>query len=600
MKESIRYAVAAAVLGVATLHANGAPSAPAATTVAAVSHGTVADRLAAQNALFDQYYESVLKAHPEVATAYGDYRYNNKLSDRSLAASAREHGRTRAFLARLNLIPTTGFSDQDVLSHEVLARQLDDALKNYEFREHEMPVSQMDGPHVALADLPLSVPLDTVAHYEDYIARLHQIPKVFKDVEEVLRKGRADHLMPVGFLLDKVPGQCAGVIAANPFLTPIDKMPSGFSVADRERLSRAIRSTVDAYVLPAYRQFSDFIARDYAPYGRTALSVVTLEGGEARYRNDIRSKTTISDLSPDEIHALGLREIERIQGEMLTIARGKGFADLASFRKSLADDPKYRPTSEGEILEDYRRYIAQMQDKLPSLFGFIPDSPVTVEAIPAFQAAMATHYQTGTPDGSRPGRVVVATSDYAHRSLIGNEATAYHEALPGHHLQLSVAQQLKNLPKFRLHSGNSGYAEGWALYSEVLGKEVGFYNDPVSDYGRLASELLRAVRLVVDTGIHAKGWTRDQVVDFMRNTAATDEPSIQSEADRYIAWPGQALAYKLGQLQIIALRERASRELGAAFDVRAFHDQVLGGGSLPLNLLESRIDAWIEATKARR
>jgi uncharacterized protein (DUF885 family) len=600
MSKSIRLGVAAAVLGAATLIAPGAPSAAATAIAVAAAHGTVADRLAAQNELFDQYYEWFLKAHPETATSFGDYRYNNKLSDRSLGAVAQENARERAFLTRLNSIPTSGFSDQDVLSHKVLARQLEASLKTYEFREHEMPVSQMDGPHIDFADLPLSVPLDTVAHYDDYVARLHQIPKVFRDTEEVLRKGRADHLMPVRFLLEKVPGQCAGVIAANPFLKPIDKMPSSFSAADRERLSRAIRSTVDAEVLPAYRQFSDFIAHDYAPYGRVALSVATLEGGEGRYLNDIRTNTTIRTARPDEIHALGLREIERIQGEMAAIARAKGFTDLASFRKALADDPKYRPTSEDQILEDYRRYIGQIRAKLPSLFGLIPDSPVTVEAIPAFQSAMATHYQTGTPDGSRPGRVVVATSDYEHRSLIDNEATAYHEALPGHHFQLSVAQQLKNLPKFRRHSDNSGYVEGWALYSEALGKEVGFYNDPVSDYGRLSSELFRAVRLVVDTGIHAKGWTRDQVVEFMRKTGSIDEPSIQSETDRYIAWPGQALAYKLGQLKIVALRERATRELGPAFDIRSFHDQVLGGGSLPLDLLEMRIDDWIAAMKARR
>jgi uncharacterized protein (DUF885 family) len=247
--------------------------------------------------------------------------------------------------------------------------------------------------------------------------------------------------------------------------------------------------------LPAYRAFSSFIATEYAPYGRTTLAVTSLLGGEQRYRNDIRSRTTVSNLTPDQIHQIGLREIDRIQAIMLSIAQQQGFTDLASFRESLKTNPKY---------------IAQMQSKLPELFGFIPGSPVTVEAIPDFQAAMATHYQPGTPDGKRPGRVIVATSNFAQRTLIDDEAIAYHEGIPGHHMQLSVAQQLAALPKFRQHGGNSGYVEGWALYAEQLGKEVGFYQDPVSDYGRLSSELFRAVRLVVDTGIHSQGWTRDQ------------------------------------------------------------------------------------------
>ena len=240
-----------------------------------------------------------------------------------------------------------------------------------------------------------------------------------------------------------------------------------------------------------------------------------------------------------------------------------------------------------------------MQPKLPELFGFIPGSPVTVEAIPDFQSAMATHYQTGTPDGKRPGRIVVATAHFAQRTLIDDEATAYHEGIPGHHMQLSVAQKLTNLPKFRQHSHNSGYIEGWALYAEQLGKEVGFYQDPVSDYGRLSSELFRAVRLVVDTGIHSMGWSRDQVVAFFRQSAAVDEPTIQAETDRYIAWPAQALSYKLGQLKFRELRDRAQKELGPKFDIRSFHDEMLSGGVLPLDLLDARTNSWIRAQKVK-
>ncbi len=569
--------------------------------VASVSfaENSATTRLASQNALFEEWYEAGLKASPERATAFGDYRYNDRLNDVSLAEVARRERENEAYLARLKAISTDGFAEQDVLSHELMQRSLEQAMANYNFKEYEMPVSQMDGPHTGLADLPLAVPLDSVKHYEDYVARLHQIPRVFTQTEEVLRAGMRDNLMPVKFLLEKVPAQCSGIIVADPFLLPLKKFPANFSDTDKAKLTQEITEAVKNEVLPAYQQFSEFIAKEYAPHGRTTLSVTSLPGGEARYANNIRSRTTISTMTPDAIHQLGLREIDRIEADMLVIAKKEGFADLASFRESLKTNPKYKPTSSEQILEDYRRYIAQMQPKLPELFTFIPGAPVTVEAIPAFQSAMATHYQTGTPDGKRPGRVSVATSDYEKRTLIDDEATAYHEGIPGHHMQLSVAQTLTGLPKFRLHNGNSGYAEGWALYAEQLGKEVGFYQDPVSDYGRLSSELFRAVRLVVDTGIHSKGWTRDQVVEFFRKSGSVDEPTIQSETDRYIAWPGQALSYKLGQLKFRELRERAKTELGPKFDIRTFHDEMLNGGSLPLDLLDARTNGWIAEQKAK-
>lgn len=559
----------------------------------------VATRLAAQNALFEEQYEAGLKMSPERATAYGDYRYNDRLSEASLASITLREMVNEGYLARLKAISTTGFPEQDVLSHDLMVRSLEQGIESYKFKEYEMPVSQMDGPHTGLADLPLAVPFDSVKHYDDYIARLHQIPRVFTQTEEVLRQGMKDNLMPVKFLLEKVPAQCSGVIASDPFLIPLKKLPASFSEADKARLTKEITNAVNNEVLPAYKQFSEFIATEYAPHGRTTLSIASLPGGEARYVNDIRARTTVSDKTPDEIHQLGLREIERIEAEMTAIAKKEGFADLASFRESLKTNPKYIPTSSDQILDDYRKYIAQMQPMLPKLFTNIPGAPVTVEAIPAFQAAMATHYQGGTPDGKRPGRVSVATSDFAHRTLIDDEATAYHEGIPGHHMQISVAQTLTGLPKFRLHSGNSGYIEGWALYSEQLGKEVGFYQDPVSDYGRLSSELFRAVRLVVDTGIHSKGWTREQVVEFFRKSGAVDEPTIQSETDRYIAWPGQALSYKLGQLKFRELRDRAQKELGSKFDIRTFHDEMLNGGALPLDLLDARTNAWIAEQKGK-
>jgi uncharacterized protein (DUF885 family) len=403
--------------------------------------------------------------------------------------------------------------------------------------------------------------------------------------------------MPVQFLLEKLPVQCQGIIDADPFLTPTKKYPAEISPEDQKRLTQQITAAIETEVIPAYKSFASFLSTEYAPRGRTTLAITSLPDGEKRYQNDIYGRTT-TRMSADEIHQLGLREIERIQSEMLVIGKKEGFADLASFRASLKTNPKYIPTSPDQILDDFRHYIAQMEPMLPRLFTLLPKSPVTVEAIPAFQAAAATHYVTGTPDGKRPGRVVVATSKFTERSLVDDEAIAYHEGVPGHHMQLSVQQQLTGLPKFRLHGlGFNAYTEGWALYAEQLGKEVGFYQDPVSDYGRLSSELFRAVRLVVDTGIHSKGWTRDQVVDFFRKSGAVDEPTIQSETDRYIAWPAQALSYKLGQLKIRELRERARKELGAKFDIRAFHDEILNGGTLPLDMLEARTDKWIAQQK---
>jgi uncharacterized protein (DUF885 family) len=556
-------------------------------------------RLAEQNALFEEQYESDLKAHPEAATSFGDYRYNDQLSDFSIAGANSQHSRDTGFLKRLNAISTAGFREQDVLSHQVMARVLEQRIADYDFKEYEMPVNQMSGPHVRLADLPLAVPFDSVKQYEDYISRLHQIPRVFTQTEEVLRAGKNDQLMPVRFLLEKVPAQCLGVIAGDPFLAPTRKYPGVIPEDEQRRLTKEITTTVVNEVLPAYLAFAAFISEEYAPFGRTTLSVTTLPGGEKRYLNDIRSRTTLSKLTPDQIHQIGLREIDRIQADMLAIARREGFTDLAAFRAAAKDNPKYRPVSAGQIVEDFRKYIAQMQPKLPELFGVVPGAPVTVEPMPDFEPGNATHYQTGTPDGKRPGRVVVAVANFGQRSLIDDEAVAYHEGVPGHHMQLSVAQTLPDLPKFRQHGGNSGYVEGWALYAEQLGREVGFYQDPVSDYGRLSSELFRAVRLVVDTGIHSKGWTRDQVVEFFRKTDAVDEPTLQAETDRYIAWPAQALAYKLGQLKFRELRERARKELGTRFDLRAFHDEMLNGGVLPLDLLDSRTNQWIAAQKHR-
>jgi uncharacterized protein (DUF885 family) len=560
--------------------------------------GPLADRLTKQNALFDEQYESDLLHFPESATAYGDYRYNDKLTNRSLAAIAQRDSINRAFLTRLQAIDTAGFSDQDLMSHDVMARILEQRIADFDLKEYEMPINTQGGVHTALADLPLAVPFDSVRRYEDYIARLHAIPLALTQTIEVLRAGMKDSLMPVRFIAELIPVQCQGIISADPFLSPTKKYPAGISAADQQRLTQEIKTAIDHDVMPAYRNFASFIKTEYAPHGRTTLAITSLPNGEKRYQNDIYARTT-TRMTADEIHQLGLKEIDRIQAEMLAIAQKEGFKDLASYRASLKTNPKYIPKSADQILDDFRHYIGQMEPKLPDLFSLLPKSPVTVEAIPPFDASAQTHYVTGTPDGKRPGRVVVATSNFAKRSLINDEAVAYHEGVPGHHMQLSVQQQMTTLPKFRQHAGGgfNAYIEGWALYAEQLGKEVGFYQDPASDFGRLSSELFRAVRLVLDTGIHSKGWSRDQVVDFFRKSGAVDEPTIQTETDRYISWPAQALSYKIGQLKFRELRDRAQKELGAKFDIRKFHDEMISGGALPLDLLDARTDKWIAQQK---
>ena len=551
----------------------------------------VADRVAKQNALFDEFYETGLKNAPELATAFGDYRYNSQLGQYSLAEIARRHEEADGFLNRLKEIPTDGMTDKDLLSHQLLQRQLERDDVSYDLKNFEMPINQQNGVHTRLADLPLSVPLDSVQHYQDYISRLHQIPRVLDQTTEVMRQGLKDGLMPPKLVLEKLPGQCDGIIAANPFLLPTKKFPKEFSEDDKKRLTDEMTKAINEDVFPAYKKFAEFLRTDYDPKGRAEISVETLPDGKRRYAEAVKFMTTLN-ITPAEVHELGLKEVERITAEMTKLAKAQGKKDLASFREAINSDPNWKPKSEQQIVDDFKKYIDQMQPKLPELFGLLPKAPVTVEPIPDFAKAAATHYVAGTPDGKRAGRVVVAVSDPTTRSLVDDEATAYHEGVPGHHMQISIAQTLPDLPKFRLHGFYSAYAEGWALYSEELGKEIGFYKDPVSDYGRLNSELFRAVRLVVDTGIHDKNWSRQQVIDYM-HANDTNDTLAQSEADRYIAWPGQALAYKMGQLTIRKLRDEAKAQLGTKFDIKAFHDEILNGGAMPLDLLQDRVHRWI-------
>jgi uncharacterized protein (DUF885 family) len=412
-----------------------------------------------------------------------------------------------------------------------------------------------------------------------------------------------DHLMPPKFLLAKIADQADGIAAQagenSPFAQPLKAMPKSFSAADRARLTADLLKAVNEQVIPAYTKFAKFVRDQYAPAGRTEPGVWSLPNGDARYAANVASTTT-TRMTPDEIHQLGLREVARIEGEMLKVAKQLGFADLKSCNAALNADPALHGHSRQEIVDLYTRYIDQMWAKLPQLFGRLPKAKLIVLPTEEFREkeASGAEYNQGTPDGSRPGHVMVNTGNFEKRTLINIETTAYHEGVPGHHMQIAIAQELPSLPPFRQQSNYIAFVEGWALYSEDLGREVGFYQDPHNLYGHLQDEMLRAIRLVVDTGLHAKHWSRDQVVKFFHDHSGIDEVEVQSETDRYIVWPSQALGYKIGALKIKELREHARAELGSKFDIRAFHDEVLGAGALPLDVLEQRIDAWIKATKA--
>jgi len=575
-------------------------------SLASSAHGKDAQSLDVRrqqlNKLIAEEWEYELRESPELATIIGDYRYNDRWSDGSLAHVAQTKKDLQDWLARFEAVDITGFPEQEKLNQSLMVRDLKLRLEGIDLKNYEMPVDQFYGVHLLLAQFVALVPFDSTRHYEDYLSRLHKVPQVLDEIIEVLKQGEKDRLMPPRFLLEKTVTQCKSIAEpageANAFGQPAARFADGVPAADRKRLHDAVVAAVDNEVRPAYTRLANFLAMEYAPKGRTDPGLWALPDGDARYRFRIRQQTT-TGMDPEAIHQLGLREVALIEGEQLVIAKKLGFDDLASFRAFVKADPKMFATSREQLLEKYRQYIKQMEPKLPKIFGLLPKTSVEVRPVEEFQekeAASASYIQ-GTPDGSRPGIIRVNTGDFAHRTLMNVESTAYHEGIPGHHLQISIAQTLPGLPPFRQQAGYTGYTEGWALYSERLGKDVGFYQDPYSDYGRLSDEMLRAIRLVLDTGVHYKHWTRQQMIDFFHAHSSEDEPGVQAETDRYIAIPAQALAYKLGQLEILKLRDRARAELGSKYDIRAFHDEILNGGALPLDVLDARVTAWIAAQK---
>ncbi len=572
-------------------------------TLSAAPADDLAARRKTLDALLAEHWEYTLSHSPEFASILGDKRWNDKVSDLSEREILADQAKDREWLARLRQIDTSGFPEQEALTKTLFVRGLEESIAHERFRNWEMPVSQMSGIHLNAPQLVSLLSFKTVKDYDDYVARLKQLPTQFDDVTARMRKGLAEGLMQPKFLLEKVATQSEG-IAGNtpedsPFARPLAAMPKEFSAGDAARIREAVLGAIRDAVLPAYVKFARFVRQEYAPRGRTEPGMWSLPDGAARYAAQVKVLTT-TDKTPEEIHRIGLEQVAELERQMMVIARKQGFTDLKTFNASIEKNPKLHFQSREEILVRYRKFIDQMREKLPALFGRLPKAGVEVDAVESFREkeASGAQYNQGAKDGSRPGRVMVNTSEPEKRAWISTESTAYHEGVPGHHLQISIAQELDELPPIRQQTNYGAFVEGWALYSERLGKEVGFYQDPYSDYGRLQDEMLRAIRLVVDTGFHQKKWTREQVVRFFHDHSAIAEVEVQSETDRYIAWPGQALGYKLGQLKILELRDRAKKALGSRFDIRAFHDQILGAGALPLDVLDRRIDGWIASVKA--
>ena len=555
------------------------------------------------NRLLADEWEYTLRTQPELATQVGDNRYNDRLSDFSDKAIADDLEHARQALTRFEAIDVTGFPEQEKLNRALMLRSLHETLDSAQFKDWEMPATQFGGIHLGYASLPFDSPFRNVKDYEDYLSRLHQIPRVLEQAMGHMRDGLRDHRMPPKYLLEKVSTQAQQIaddpLDKSPFTDSLRKFPDSISEADRKLQREKIESAVKNEVAPAYAKFAKFVRDDYAPHGRLDPGVWALPDGEARYRFAVRHQTT-TDFTADQIHQLGMKSVAEIETQMLVIAKAQGFNDLKSFNDHIRQDPKLHAQSGQQLLDLYTHYRDQMYGKLPQLFGRLPKNKLAVIPMESFRTASAppADYSIGAGDGSRPGRINVNEYAPEKRLLLNVEAIAYHEGVPGHHLQFSIAQELTGLPPFRKYNLDlNAYTEGWAFYSERLGKEVGFYQDPFSDYGRLQNEMWRAVRWVVDTGVHSQHWTRQQMVDFFHEHTAMDDENINTEVDRYIAWPAQALSYKMGQMKILELRTRAQKELDTKFDLRAFHDAVLDQGPLPLDLLETKINAWIAAQK---
>jgi uncharacterized protein (DUF885 family) len=565
-----------------------------------------ANDVAKLHALFDRTWEFQLKEDPLFATSVGRHEYGDRLPSIAPADLERQYTFAKGALAELATIDRAKLPPFAVANYDEFKRQLDIAIGNYELGDYQLPFNADSGFHSSFSRLPQDVPLVTVKDYDNYIARLRAWPAYVSQQITHMRAGLKRGMSVPRATLDGYDGTIAAHVVDSPlenlrksvFWAPFEKFPASVPPSEQERLRSEGQAAVVA-AISGYADFLEFFRKEYLPGARTTLGAYEFPNGRAYYRHKIREFTTL-DLTPEEIHKTGLREVERIGGEMNAVMKQVGFqGDFAAFLAFLRTDPRFYAKTPEELLARASRIAKRIDGKLPSLFRTLPRLPYTVEPVPA---DIAPKYTTGryvnAPQGStQPGIYWVNTYKLDARPLYNLEALTLHEAVPGHHLQIALSRELENLPNFRRFSYISAFGEGWGLYSEWLGLEAGFYTDPYDNFGRLTYEMWRACRLVVDTGIHSMGWTRQQAIDYLATRTALPIHEVTTEVDRYISWPGQALAYKLGELKIKELRRRAETALGTKFDVREFHDVVLGSGSVPLSVLETNVDAWIARSK---
>lgn len=556
------------------------------------------------HALFEREWEWRLEENPLLATDVGRHEYNDRLPSVAAADRERRAEATRGFLEELAAIDRAALSDDDRVSYDIFRRQLEERLADHRFGDWQVPINADSGFHIGLARLPEEVPLATVDDYEDYLARLGAFPRYFEQQIANMRLGLERGMTVPRVVLAGYEGTIASHVVEDPaesvFWAPFASFPTSVPAAEHDRLRAAGRQAIREAVVPAYRSFLGFFEEEYVPGARETLGASELPDGETYYAHLVRHFTTL-DVTPEEVHEIGLREVARIQAEMHEVIAEVGFeGSFAEFLEHLRTDPRFYPETGEELLRRAAWIAKKMDGKLPSLFKTLPRLPYGVEPVPDHMAPKYTAGRyVGAPKGStQAGTYWVNTYDLPSRTLYTLEALTLHEAVPGHHLQNALAQELEDLPDFRQYSYLSAFGEGWGLYSERLGLEAGFYTDPYSNFGRLTYEMWRACRLVVDTGLHAMGWSRQQAMDYLAERTALSLHEVRTETDRYISWPGQALAYKMGELKIRELRKRAEDALGTAFDLREFHDTVLLHGSVPLPVLEENVERWIAAEQA--
>ncbi len=549
--------------------------------------------------LFQDHWDAWMRFDPLMATYVGDQRYNDRLPIATDEAFYTWRDQMSEFLRRLETIPLPGLSTQDQLNHLVFRHLLEDEIAEIGFNYHRLPISRTGGFHLMFPDVFQVMPFNTIEDYARYVARLEAFKQYAMENIELMRIGLRTGYRPPRCALVDLDQQLTAQVVSDPtlcvFYRPFCQFPAQFSETDRRKLSEAAGNAILNSIVPGYQLLHDFVVNDYMPGARETIAGADLPDGEAFYAHRIHYFTSLH-LNAGQVHKTGLEEVKRIRGEMEALMKRTSWqGDWGGFLEFLRSDAGFYVTSAEALLEKTALVLKRMDGELPRLFKTLPRMPYGIRPVPDYAAAGETsaYYNPGLGDGTRAGVYYVNTYDLPSRPLYEIEALSLHEAVPGHHLQLALQAELGDLPMFRRYCGYQSFVEGWALYAERLGLEVGFYTDPYSDFGRLSYEMWRACRLVVDTGIHQLGWSRQQAIDHLKDNTSSTELNIANEIDRYISWPGQALAYKIGELKISELRRKAEEKLGSMFDLREFHDVVLKQGAIPLDVLEQAVSNWI-------